>query len=236
MIVLGFDTATPATVVGLLDSAAPADVRERRHEPADGERPGHARRLLELIRDVLDEAAVGFAGIDRVAVGVGPGTFTGLRIGVATARALAQSAGAELVGVSTLRALAAAAEPEAPAGAGVLAVIDARRGEVFAAGWRAGERLLAPVALAPEELARRLRAGQNAWLAVGDGALRFRSDLEDAGCRVACDRSPLHGVAAAMICRLALEVPQATARDLVVPDYLRPPDAARPTIAPPRDR
>jgi tRNA threonylcarbamoyladenosine biosynthesis protein TsaB len=236
VIVLGFDTATPATVVGLLDTAAPGDVRERRHEPAEGERPGHSPQLLALARELLDEAGVGFADVDRVAVGLGPGTFTGLRIGVATARALAQSAGAELVGVSTLRALAAAAEPDAPAGAGVLAVLDARRGEVFVAGWRGGEEVLAPVALAPEALAQRLRAGGKSWLAVGDGALRFRSDLEDAGCLVACDRSPLHGVAGAMICRLALEAPQATARDLVVPDYLRPPDAARPTTAPPRDR
>jgi tRNA threonylcarbamoyladenosine biosynthesis protein TsaB len=235
VIVLGFDTATPATVVGLLDTAAPGDVRERRHEPAEGERPGHASQLLALARELLDEGGVGFADVDRVAVGVGPGTFTGLRIGVATARALAQSAGAELVGVSTLRALAAAAEPDAPADAGVLAVLDARRGEVFAAGWRGGEEVLAPLALAPQALAQRLRADGKSWLAVGDGALRFRSDLEDADCLVASDRSSLHGVAAATICRLALEVPQA-ARDLVVPDYLRPPDAARPTTAPPRDR
>ena len=236
MIVLGFDTATSATAVALLDGDAPAGVRERRHEPAEGERPGHAAQLLALAHELLDETGIGFADIDRVAVGLGPGTFTGLRIGVASARALAQSAGAELVGVSSLRVLAAAAAPEAPAATGVLAVIDARRGEVFAAGWRDGEQLLAPLALAPEALGERLRAGGERWLAVGDGALRFRSDLEAAGCLVAPDRSPHHGVAAAMLCRLALEAPQATARDLVVPDYLRPPDATRPTTAPPRDR
>jgi tRNA threonylcarbamoyladenosine biosynthesis protein TsaB len=236
VIVLGFDTATPATAVALLDSAAPGDVRERRHEPAGGERPGHAAQLLALAHELLAEAGIGFGDVDRVAVGLGPGTFTGLRIGVATARALSQSAGAELVGVSTLEALAAAAAPEAPPGAGVLAVIDARRGEVFAAGWRDGEELLAAVALPPDVLSQRLRAAGEPWLAVGDGALRFRSDLEDAGCLVAPDRSPLHGVAAAMICRLALGARQATARDLVVPDYLRPPDAARPTPAPPRER
>jgi tRNA threonylcarbamoyladenosine biosynthesis protein TsaB len=236
VIVLGFDTATPATTVALLDGDAPAGVRERRHEPAEGERPGHAAQLLALAHELLDEAGIGFADIDRVAVGLGPGTFTGLRIGVATARALAQSAGAELVGVSSLQALAAAAAPDTPPGTGVLAVIDARRGEVFAAGWRDGERLLAPLALAPQALGERLRAGGEKWLAVGDGALRFRSDLEDAGCLVFPEPSPHHGVAAAMICRLALEAPQATARDLVVPEYLRPPDAARPTTAPPRDR
>jgi tRNA threonylcarbamoyladenosine biosynthesis protein TsaB len=237
VIVLGWDTATPATAVALLDGDAPGDVRELRHDPAEGERPGHAAQLLALAHELLVEAGMGFADVDRIAVGLGPGTFTGLRIGVATARALAQSAGAELVGVSSLRALAAAAEPGAPARTGVLAVIDARRGEVFAAGWRDGEQLLAPVALAPAALAERLLASGETWLAVGDGALRFRSDLEAAGCLVAPDRSPSHGVAAATLCRLALEVPQATARDLVVPDYLRPPDAARPTTAAPsRDR
>lgn len=226
MIVLGFDTATPATAVGLLDGGAPGHVRERRHEPAEGERPGHAAQLLALAHELLEAAGIAFADVDRIAVGLGPGTFTGLRIGVATARALAQAGRAELVGVSTLRALAAAAEPEAPAGTGVLAVVDARRGEVFAAGWRDCEQALQPVALAPAALADRLRAGGETWLAVGDGALRFRSDLEGAGCLVAPERSPHHGVAAGMICRLALEAPQATARDLVVPDYLRPPDAA----------
>jgi tRNA threonylcarbamoyladenosine biosynthesis protein TsaB len=230
VIVLGFDTATSATAVGLLDeggAGATGFVHERRHDPAAGERPGHAAQLLALAHALLADAGLTFAGVDRIAVGLGPGTFTGLRIGVATARALAQSTGAELVGVSTLQALAVAAAPAAPPGAGVLAVIDARRSEVFAAGWRDGEPVLAQVALAPAALADRLRAGGETWLAVGDGAVRFRPDLEGAGCLVEPDRSPHHGVGAGTICRLALEAPQATARDLVVPDYLRPPDAAR---------
>jgi tRNA threonylcarbamoyladenosine biosynthesis protein TsaB len=228
MIVLGLDTATPATVVGLLEESAPAQARERRHEPVAGERPQHAAQLLALADELLREAGLRFEDVQRIGVGLGPGTFTGLRIGVATARALAQAGGAELAGVSTLRALALAAEPQAPAGAGVLAVIDARRSEVFAAGWRGGEQRLEQVVLAPAALAERLRAGGERWLAVGDGAVRFRTDLEGAGCLVAPDASPLHGVAAAAICRLAIEAPQGTARDLVLPDYLRPPDAARP--------
>lgn len=232
MIVLGFDTATPATVVGLLDDAAPGEASERRHDPAEGERPGHAAQLLALANELLEERGIGFEDVDRIAVGLGPGTFTGLRIGVATARALAQAAGAQIVGVSTLRALAAAAEPHAPSGAGVLAVIDARRREVFAAGWRQGRQVLDPVAIAPAALAERLHVSGENWLAVGDGALRFRSDLEGSGCLAAPDRSPLHGVAAGLICRLALEAPQAVAHDLVVPDYLRPPDAAPPRTTP----
>lgn len=225
MIVLGFDTATPATAVALLDDAAPGEASERRHEPAPGERPGHAAQLLALASELLDDAGIGFAGVERIAVGLGPGTFTGLRIGVATARALAQATEAELVGVSTLRALAGAAAPVAPAGTGVLAVVDARRGEAFAAGWREGRLVLEQAALAPAALARRVAGEGGSWLAVGDGALRFREDLEGVGCTVPNSGSAQHGVSAGAVCRLALQAPQGTARDLVVPDYLRPPDA-----------
>lgn len=225
MIVLGFDTATPATAVALLDEALPGEAAERRHEPAPGERPGHATQLLALAAELLGERGLRFADVDRVAVGLGPGTFTGLRIGVATARALAQSTQAQLVGVSTLRALALGAEPVAPPGSGVLAVIDARRGEVFAAGWRRGELVVGQVALAPAALAQVVADEGGPWLAVGDGALRFREDLEGAGCSVPSDRLAQHGVSARAVCRLALEAPEGAERDLVVPDYLRPPDA-----------
>jgi len=223
VIVLGFDTATPATAVGLIDGDG--IVSERRHDPGEGERPGHVAQLLGLAHQLLDNAGLAFADVDRIAVGLGPGTFTGLRIGVSTARALAQATGAELVGVSTLEALALEAQPHAPAGAGALAVVDARRGEVFAAGWRGGERVLRPVTLAPAALADLLRRGEPAWLAVGDGALRFRADLEGAGCLVAADGSARHGVRGRAICRLALRASRGSARELVVPEYLRRPDA-----------
>ncbi len=257
MIVLGFDTATAATVVGVLDDGAPAGARgvgggegrageraearrgegraaedragealrgerraaERRHDPAPGERPGHGPQLLALAHELLDAEGLEFADVDRIGVGLGPGGFTGLRIGVATARALAQASGAQLAGVSTLEALASAAEP-AP-GQGVLAVVDARRGEVFVAGWRDGEQVLGPRAIAPSRIAEIACAG---WLAVGDGALRFRDDLEGAGCAVPGDGSPQHGVSALAVCRLARQAPHSR-RDLVVPDYLRKPDA-----------
>ncbi|MEY2440931.1 MAG: tRNA threonylcarbamoyladenosine biosynthesis protein TsaB [bacterium] len=240
MIVLGFDTATAATAVGLLQDAAPegegvggegrrgGDGRgsERRHDPAPGERPGHGPLLLALAHELLEAEGLTFGDVDRIGVGLGPGGFTGLRIGVASARALAQASGAELVGVSTLEALASAAHPTP--GQGVLAVVDARRGEVFVAGWRDGEQVAGPLAIAPSRIAE--IAGEG-WLAIGDGALRFRDDLEGAGCLVPEDGSDglvglvQHGVSGLAVCRLARQVSQPPRRDLVVPDYLRKPDA-----------
>jgi tRNA threonylcarbamoyladenosine biosynthesis protein TsaB len=222
VIVLGFDTATAATAVALLDSKDPGLASERRHDPAAGVRPGHSQLLLGFAHELLERAGLSFADVDRIGVGLGPGGFTGLRIGVATARALAQAAGAELVGVSTLRALAMAARP-AP-GQRVLAVVDARRGEVFVGGWRRAEQVLGPLAVAPADVAA---LGVEGWLAVGDGALRFRDDLQAAGCVVPEDHSPQHGVSAQMVCELALRAPGATPSELVVPDYLRQPDAVQ---------
>ena len=192
-------------------------VHEARHEPAEGERPGHASQLLPLAAQVLAEAGLAFEDLDRIAVGTGPGTFTGLRIGVATARALAQGTNAELVGVSTLRALAAAAAHEGP----VLAVLDARRGEAFVAAYDRGEERVAPAAVAPEFLAN---VAQEGWLAVGDGAVRFRQVLESSGAVVPADGSQLHSVSAATLGHLADQAPVAGPEG-VVPEYLRLPDA-----------
>jgi len=230
-VILGLDTATPATVVAVLpDAGEPVELR---HDPAPGERPGHARELLPLAQQALDAVGATFGGVARIAVGVGPGTFTGLRIGVATARALAQATGAEVAAVSTLDALAeAAGAAERP----VLAVLDARRGEAFAAAYLGGERVAGPVAIAPEELsvfaeraadaapaAPGAPVAPSSWLAVGDGAIRFRDRLVPAA-DVPGDDSTLHRVSALAVCRLARAAPTLD-RDALLPEYVRPPDA-----------
>lgn len=220
--ILGLDTATPATAAAVWAPDGPSV--EARDDPALGERPQHASRLLELVEQALREAGAGWEEVERIAVGVGPGGFTGLRHGIATARALAQGRGLPLVGVSSLEALARGAEDVAGDGA-VLAVIDARRGEVFAAAWQGAEQLLEPVAIAPEDLAAKLGAGRLAGaLAAGDGAVRFREQLERAGAAVPDDRSPAHRLSALQVCRLGA-AGDVTERDRLVPDYRREPDA-----------
>ncbi len=231
MTTLAFDTATPATTVAL--SGVGDVVFTARHDPVPGERPGHATQLLPLVARVMERAGVGWDGVDRIAVGVGPGTFTGLRIGLATARALARARSVPLVGVSTLQSLALARpHPNAvPAGLDdVLAVLDARRGEVFAASWRIAEAgeydnaLLPPRALAPEALADLVTPLGPTTLAIGDGAIAFREVLERSGAFIPEDDSPLHRVTATNHCRLADHL-EGSVPDEVRPDYLRAPDA-----------
>ncbi len=235
MIVLGFDTSTPATAVAV--RLGDGTTTQARDDPPAGAHPGHATRLLDMAHELLAAAGVAWSQVDRIAVGLGPGTFTGLRVGVATARGLAQSLGVQLVGVSSLQALAVAAlSSEATDPPRVLAVIDARRSEVFAAAYQLGARglpqELAPArALAPQELAsviveahQALEAEHQRWLAVGDGAVRFRSELQDAGIAVAPEGSPFHLVSGASICELGVSA-AAISPDAIVPDYRRRPDA-----------
>jgi tRNA threonylcarbamoyladenosine biosynthesis protein TsaB len=210
--ILGIDTATAGTAVAVWAPEGP-EVERSDDPPADA-RPAHAQRLLPLVEEVLAAAGVTWDAITRIAVGVGPGGFTGLRLGISTARALAQARGCELVGVSSLAALAK--QGDSPLYV-VVAVIDARRGEVFAAAYPG----FGPVALAPEALAARIGPG---WRAVGDGAVRFREELERAGAEIPADDSPLHRVSALQVCRLGATAEPAD-RDTLLPDYRREPDA-----------
>jgi tRNA threonylcarbamoyladenosine biosynthesis protein TsaB len=240
MIVLGFDTSTRATSVALmLDDD---EMLRARDDPGPQEHPGHATRLLAMAGELLATAGIKWPAAERIAVGLGPGTFTGLRVGVATARGLAQSLAAELVGVSSSLALAKAAletlpgERDAPRDGRVLAVTDARRGEVFAGAYRASGRdstaeLVPPRAIAPDQLATVIAlaeehgAGSGRWLAVGDGAVRYREQLESVAVTVPDDSSPLHGVDAGTICELGRRGRPVAAYEQILPDYRRRPDA-----------
>jgi len=250
MIVLGIDTATVATVVGL--RLPNGSTLEARDDPAGDQRPGHATRLLPLANGLLAEAGLAWNELERIAVGVGPGTFTGLRIGIATARGLSQSLGVTLVGVSSLRALAycandttadevsvqdAATQRNGPAvdvsnafgeGTGVLAAIDARRGEIFAAAYDGEGELLAPRALPPDaigDLFERAFINTNLklWIAVGDGVARYRDVFELPGVVVPAAHSKLHRIQARAICALGAQTPAGDGP--VIPDYRRRPDA-----------
>jgi tRNA threonylcarbamoyladenosine biosynthesis protein TsaB len=222
-VVIGFDTATDDTAVaavrdGQLLFAASVG-------PGDDGRPAHATRLLAEVEEAAG-AAGGWDSVVRIAVGVGPGSFTGLRIGVATAKALAQSLGIELVGVGTLAALARGAA----SGAGerpLLAALDARRGELFAALYDAGgEEIWEPFVVAPGELAERLARLSDPPLAAGSGALRFRDELQESGAEVLGDSDPSHRIAASEICAIG-GLSNASDPEGVAPIYLRPPDAER---------
>jgi tRNA threonylcarbamoyladenosine biosynthesis protein TsaB len=208
--VLGFDTSTAATSVCLLR----ADGEACEVEPAVDrlfEPPGHARELMPGVERVMREAGIGFGDLDALAVGIGPGGFTGLRIGIATAHGIAQSAGIPLHPVLSLDALAAGIEADEP-----FPLIDAKRREVYGPGPFVGS-IDEAIARAPEGA-----------LAAGDGSIRFREALERAGIRVAPGDSRMHVVRGLYICRLAATVPSAPPES-VVPCYLRAPDAKPPS-------
>jgi tRNA threonylcarbamoyladenosine biosynthesis protein TsaB len=215
---LGIDTSTSAASACVLRADGEwfevAPPPERLQRP-----PAHATELMPAVADVMSRAGVGWADLDGIAVGVGPGTFTGLRIGIATALGLAGASSLPLRPVSSLAALAAGIEGQLR-----LPLIDARRGEVFGALYDGDERLWPPSAVAPDELAARLRDEGFTPLAAGDGSVRFREVLEQAGVQVEPDDSEAHVVRALHVCRLGAEA-EDRPPETVLPDYLRDPDA-----------
>jgi tRNA threonylcarbamoyladenosine biosynthesis protein TsaB len=207
-VIVGLDTSTPVTSVAILGDGIERELHD------DGVKPAHASRLQPLLEQLVED----WGTVERLCVGVGPGGFTGLRLGVSTARAIAQARELPLVAVSSLDALALG-HPGS-----VAAVIDARRGEVFAATYVDGVRTSEPAALPPAGLAVRLGPG---WLALGDGAVRFREELERAGAIVPADGSDAHRVSALNVCRLG-RAGEPVDRDALLPDYRREPDAKPP--------
>ena len=200
MLTLAFDTATAVATSALVDTGSNG------HLELLGERVSRAQTLLEDVDALLRQAGAHPSELDRLAVGVGPGSFTGVRIGLAVARGLALSLDVPGAGVSTLAALAAGAP-------GAVPVVDAKRREVFTL--LDGEpRVLAPQDLPLEEEA----------VCVGDGARRYRSLLEERGAVVPPDDDERHLPRARFHARLAGEPGPV---DELEPLYLRVPDADR---------
>jgi tRNA threonylcarbamoyladenosine biosynthesis protein TsaB len=189
MLILAFDTATDVATSALVSDGEVL-----------GERMSRAVTLLEDLDALLRQAGTHTREVEALAVGIGPGSFTGVRIGLSTARGLALALGVPVAGVSTLDALAAGAP-------GALPVIDARRREVFVP-----ER-----ALAPEELA--VEPGR---VCVGSGAVRYRDVLEGIGAEVPPDDDERHLPRARFHAQLAHDFRPA---EEIEPLYLRLPDA-----------
>ena len=220
--IVGFDTASDDTAVAAARGGEV--VFANSVERSENGRPAHATRLLAEVERAA-ESLGGWGSVGRIAVGVGPGSFTGLRIGIATAQALAQAQGLELVGVGSLDALARGAADTANRKT-VLAAIDARRGELFSALFGpGGESLSGPAVDAPEALAKRLSGLSGAVLGVGSGTLRFRDELRNAGVEVPGDDDPVHRISAAETCAIGTGL--AAGGRAVAPLYLRRPDAER---------
>ncbi len=192
MLILAFDTATEVATSALVADGVVL-----------GERVSESRMLLADVDELLGDAGLGASDLTAVVVGTGPGSFTGMRIGLSVARGLGLALGLQVAGVSTLDALAAGAENVYP-------VIDARRGEVFVPG---------PLAVRPEQVMPPAGA-----VCVGSGARRYREHLVGRNVDVFADDSPLHLPHASLHASLARAFGPA---DHVEPIYVRVPDAER---------
>ena len=207
MLILAFDASTPVTTVAL------ANDREVLAEVSATTR-GASETLLPAVHAALDLAGEDLGSVERVLAGVGPGTFTGIRIASATARALSAGTGISLAKNSTLDALAA---PALSCSGDVFAVLDARRGQVFARRFSEAGPTTGLYCVRPEEL-----SVEGGPFVVGDGAVCYRESLSGLG-RIPPDGSPLHRVTAVGHV-ISADLTPVDPEELV-PIYVREPDA-----------
>lgn len=212
MIVLALDTAGSDCAAALYDSAN----RKMLAEVTEDIGRGHAERLMAVVDAALEQAGVALSDVGRIAVTVGPGSFTGIRVGVAAARGFALSLGVETVGISTLEVIAAEAldrrkrygsEDSRP----VLVAMDARRGEVYVQLFSTTGRPLEDAVVLALDTARKIAASGAAEVVGSAAGLLAGAEVGSAN-----DRFPISRVA-----RLAITSKPGKPRPL----YLRGPDA-----------
>lgn len=224
MRVLIVDTALGACTGGVIEDDRRLGVRSELMTK------GHQERLAGLVRDAMAEAGGGFGSVDRIGVTVGPGSFTGLRVGLAFAQGLGAALDRPVIGVSTLDALAASIDETGL----VAAVIDARRGQVYARLFHDGVALSLAEALSLEaatDLILSAAAGA-AFSLVGSGAPVLAEAFPErwGQARIA----PLAAPSPEALARLAAAADPTVA--LPAPLYLRPPDATPPSRLPGQPR
>jgi tRNA threonylcarbamoyladenosine biosynthesis protein TsaB len=225
VIVLAFDTCLGAVSAALL-SAEPAGMRLLAHAYEERQ-TGHAERLFPMIEAALSEAGLAFADVRRVAVTLGPGTFTGVRTGVAAARGLVLASGCEVVGVTSLEAIARGAavrEAATQASVPLVVAVDARRGQAYVQRFQAGDR--APVGppelLGYDDVAAALPAG--GVVAVGSGAASLAQIAGARGIAVTIAAGRIEPDARD-VAELGVVLAPLT---VLKPLYIRPPDAKPP--------
>lgn len=211
MRLIAIDTALEDCAVGVIDGAREILISETIGR-------GHAERLMGMVAAAMEEAGLAYRDLDRIAVTVGPGSFTGLRVGIAAARGLALTTGVPAIGIGTLAVHAETARHEIGA-TPVLAVLAAGRGELYGQSFAADGAPAGPPEAAPAAtFARRL--GANTLIA-GSGAPALAEILGDeARARTVHQRSAPD---LAALCRLGAAAP--LTGQAPRPLYLRPPDA-----------
>ncbi|MBO9533491.1 MAG: tRNA (adenosine(37)-N6)-threonylcarbamoyltransferase complex dimerization subunit type 1 TsaB [Solirubrobacteraceae bacterium] len=228
MNLLAIDTSSSGTLV--VAQRADGALAERRHVPGEGERPAHTTLGLVLAAEALAELGLEWNDLERVGVGTGPGSFTGLRAGLSAAAGLARRLGIPLVGSTATEILAAGATAQAR-DRPVLTVVDGRRRELFVERWlpAGGDGALAGrtgggigVVRRPEVTAE--LGALEGWLVIGDGALLEREALLGLGADVPEPADAAHQLSASALAALiAAGTPQDP--DAVRPTYGRDADA-----------
>jgi len=226
MKILALDTALNACSVAIIEGE---NIRAFSHEERSR---GHAETLLPLIQTLMEEAQFSFKDLDLIAVSVGPGTFTGLRIGLAAARGLSLASSTPCIGVTTLEALAASVKPEKAKGRPIVATADARRKEIYTQSFAYQEKDVFPSPIGAAEAVPIEKADRavpkRPFVILGNGAqlLMRAGKIQSETCEILeLDSNPDARLIAAIASRRGLP-PKGSPSP--APLYLRKPDAKLP--------